>query len=698
MDSTGIHLINLSNYVKPEIKEYIGRKWVLNGDKNEFFKYIIERKNGSPTNGSIINTYNHLLYGKGISQKGQDEVYEDLVELFSKKDQRDVLGDFKTFGMFAAKLVRAKGGGVGKIKHFPMDKLGMGKAVDGEINEVYYCWDWTNPHKYKPVPMPIFKDTMTDKEMILLYKPYQSGNFYYAQPDYVAGLQYAEIEEEVSNFSINHIKNGLSFGYVINMNNGAAASDEQRDEIERRIKRQLTGSSNAGKFVLSFNEGKEAEVTVVPLDVNDAHNQWESLREDAKYQILTAHGVTSPLLFSIQSSTGFSSNADELNTASKILQDFQISPRQEAFLDAFKPVFELAGLETDLEFIELRDSYKDEAQPEPTVTDEAVDDLEEENEEAVELNTTYNDYPEAARNNAKRALKWAKENGWGSCGTSVGKRRASQIANGENLSRDTIARMASFKRHEQHKDVPYSEGCGGLMYDAWGGSAGVNWAISKLKKIDAKLSEMIEECPEADELINLGDNNLEGWECIDERDVDYDLEEELDDEIDKLNNPKKNYIKKLVQFLSTGTARPNAKSEQDKEIDGVKYKVRYEYYPKSFSVNSRPFCKRMVLADKLYRKEDIIAMDNKVVNPGWGPNGADKYSIWLYKGGGGCHHKWRRKTFRFTGKGKGDTKSPLAPTVSTNKAEKEGYRVRNPKEVAMKPKDMKNEGFLKPRR
>ena len=374
----------------PEIKEYIGRKWVLNGHKNEFFKYIIERKNGSPTNGSIINTYNHLLYGKGISQKGQDEVYKELVELFSKKDQRDVLGDFKTFGMFAAKLVRAKGGGVAKVKHFPMDKLGMGKAVDGEINEVYYCWDWTNPHKYKPVPMPIFKGTMTDKEMILLYKPYQSGNFYYAQPDYVAGLQYAEIEEEISNFSINHIKNGLSFGYVINMNNGAAASDDQRDEIERRIKQQLTGSSNAGKFVLSFNEGKEAEVTVVPLDVNDAHNQWESLREDAKYQILTAHGVTSPLLFSIQSSTGFSSNADELNTASKILQDFQISPRQEAFLDAFKPVFELAGLEIDLEFIELRDSYKDEAQLEPTVTDEAVDDLEEEKEEAVELSNDYN--------------------------------------------------------------------------------------------------------------------------------------------------------------------------------------------------------------------------------------------------------------------------------------------------------------------
>ena len=119
-----------------------------------------------------------------------------------------------------------------------------------------------------------------------------------------------------------------------------------------------------------------SEVTVIPLDVNDAHNQWESLREDAKFQILTTHGVTSPLLFSIQSSTGFSSNADELNTASKILQDLHISPLQESFIDTIKPVLELAKLETDLEFIELRDSYTDE-EKEKVVVDDSVDDVEE---------------------------------------------------------------------------------------------------------------------------------------------------------------------------------------------------------------------------------------------------------------------------------------------------------------------------------
>lgn len=99
---------------------------------------------------------------------------------------------------------------------------------------------------------------------------------------------------------------------------------------------------------------------------------------------------------------------------------------------------------------------------------------------------TYNDYPEAAVNNAKRAIKYKEENG-SDCGTPVGWARARQLSNRENLSRDTIARMASFKRHQQWKDVPYDEGCGGLMWDAWGGTEGIEWAIRKLNQIDKKM-------------------------------------------------------------------------------------------------------------------------------------------------------------------------------------------------------------------
>ena len=149
------------------------------------------------------------------------------------------------------------------------------------------------------------------------------------------------------------------------------------------------------------------------------------------------------------------------------------------------------------------------------------------------------------------------------------------------------------------------------------------------------------------------------------------------------------------KFVSTGTARPNAKSEQDATINGFMYKVRYSYEPQQASANSRAFCKKMTAARKVYRKEDIIAMGSKSVNEGWGKGGADIYSIWKYKGGGGCYHKWRRKTFKSVIKV--DVRSPLAPTVSTNKADKEGYRIRNNKDVAMKPKDMANRGFIKKR-
>ena len=98
---------------------------------------------------------------------------------------------------------------------------------------------------------------------------------------------------------------------------------------------------------------------------------------------------------------------------------------------------------------------------------------------------SYNDYPASASNNAKKAIKYKEENG-SSCGTRVGWTRARQLADNKKISRDTIARMASFKRHQQHKDTPYGKGCGKLAWNAWGGTSGIEWAIRKLKQIDKK--------------------------------------------------------------------------------------------------------------------------------------------------------------------------------------------------------------------
>jgi hypothetical protein len=99
------------------------------------------------------------------------------------------------------------------------------------------------------------------------------------------------------------------------------------------------------------------------------------------------------------------------------------------------------------------------------------------------LQESYNDYPKAASENAKTALRWAKENGWGRCGTPVGKIRANQLANREPISLETIERMAAFVRHKRNANRPLGVGCGRLMWLAWGGDEGVNWAKRKIESL-----------------------------------------------------------------------------------------------------------------------------------------------------------------------------------------------------------------------
>ena len=201
-------------------------------------------------------------------------------------------------------------------------------------------------------------------------------------------------------------------------------------------------------------------------------------------------------------------------------------------------------------------------------------------------------------------------------------------------------------------------------------------------------------CPSlADALIDKGEVLSEDWFLIDETEVDYDSENELDLEIETLNNKNKkelSLLSKIINLVSTGTARPRTKSEQDENIDGVQFITRYVY--SGDTKGERDFCNKMLSAEKVYRKEDILAMDNVAVNAGFGKGGADTYSIWLYKGGARCSHKWLRRTYASFDT-KIDPTNPNAKPLSIAKAEKYGYRLRNPKEVAMKPKDMPYKGY-----
>jgi hypothetical protein len=181
--------------------------------------------------------------------------------------------------------------------------------------------------------------------------------------------------------------------------------------------------------------------------------------------------------------------------------------------------------------------------------------------------------------------------------------------------------------------------------------------------------------------------NPDEWELIDSRPVSYEEEERLDAELEALNNPSKSLLSKVWEFVTTGVARPDLGSEQD----GTLFASRYRYTGE-ISSDSREFCQKMIKANKLYRKEDIVRMGQKPnTNPGFGPFGADLYDIFLYKGGGACHHFWTRETYkRFT-----DPRRRNAEQITPSQARRQGEILPTVnKLVYTAPINMPNKGFL----
>jgi hypothetical protein len=195
----------------------------------------------------------------------------------------------------------------------------------------------------------------------------------------------------------------------------------------------------------------------------------------------------------------------------------------------------------------------------------------------------------------------------------------------------------------------------------------------------------------AQALIDIGEDVNPEWLLIDEKEVDYDND---DDENQLLSQePKQSLLSKIINLVSTGDARPNITDKQDKVIDGIKFIVRYKYVGLTREGNTRDFCTQMVLANKIYRKEDILNMSTQAVNEGWGPNGSATYSIWLYKGGGNCHHRWNKQVYAVL-LGTALDITEKTKKIAQEKAEKFGYKITNDSLVSKRPVDMPNYGFL----
>ena len=353
-----IHIVNMSSYTRPEIVEQHNREWVEYGEDNNYFQYLIDRYNGSATNNASINGIVEMIYGKGIEAVEEDakgKEYKEMKELLTKSCMKKICYDYKMMGQAALQVIYSKDRKkIVQIEHIPVETLRAEKANSkGEIQGFYYSKDWSEvTYKTQPKRIPAFGSSNSGLE-ILYIKPYRAGFYYYSPVDYQGGLQYAELEEEMANYHINNIQNGLAPSMLINFNNGVP-TEEQRSLIESNIQQKFSGSSNAGRFILAFNDSKELSASIEPVILSDAHEQYKFLSDESMKKIMVSHRIISPMLVGIKDNTGLGNNADELKTASLLMDNTVIRPMQVTILDELEKVLMYNGIELDVYFKTLQ--------------------------------------------------------------------------------------------------------------------------------------------------------------------------------------------------------------------------------------------------------------------------------------------------------------------------------------------------------
>jgi hypothetical protein len=352
-----IHVVSLSSYTAPQVMESTRYEWVEYGDDNLYFNYLIDRYNGSPTNNAAVNGISEMIYGRGLDatdSNSKPTEYNEMKSLFSKSCMKRICYDYKMMGQAALQVVYSKDRSkIVKVAHMPIETLRAEKARDGEVQAYYYSPDWSEVKKNdKPKRISAF-GMSKDAIEILYIRPYRAGFYYYSPVDYQGGLQYAELEEEIANYHISNIQNGLQPSMLINFNNGTP-DKEQRDAIERAIYEKFSGSSNAGKFILAFNDSKELAATVDPVMLNDAHQQYQFLSDESMKKVMVSHRIVSPMLVGIKDNTGLGNNAEELQTASLLMDNTVIRPMQETILDGLEMILSYNNIELDIYFKTLQ--------------------------------------------------------------------------------------------------------------------------------------------------------------------------------------------------------------------------------------------------------------------------------------------------------------------------------------------------------
>jgi hypothetical protein len=295
----------------PVMLENRSGKYITYGFANEYPYYLLDNYRRSSKHNAIVNGKVNYIMGGGW-QAGDDLTVEQQARfikffdgLSSTEDLNDITEklvlDLELFNGFAVAVTWSKLGTIAKMEHVPFEKI----RVDKE-EKMFQVADWYNDDMMQLFPkvgdiekIPAFDPENRLGKQLFYYRVYAAGVKHYPLPEYIGGNAWIEADVQVANFHNNNLRNNFWGGYLINFNNGIPTPEEQGD-IERQIKRKFSGTDNAGRFVVTFNDDAAKAPTLEPLTPSDMDKQFEILNKAIQQEIFIAHRVTNPALFGVK--------------------------------------------------------------------------------------------------------------------------------------------------------------------------------------------------------------------------------------------------------------------------------------------------------------------------------------------------------------------------------------------------------------
>ena len=344
-NKTGLHIQEFNAAYVPQFQEVIKNKpWVFYGDDNMFPNHLLTNYQYSPITRACANATMYGVKGKDLIVKegdpnaiGMANRSETLYEVYEK-----CVVDRVIFGGFALNIVKSNDGGIAEIYHTDFSRLRAGKEdMFGNVDTYFYSVDWKgtqiNPQKWKPVEMPSFNMVSEDAPSMIYYvKKYQPMMSYYPAPDWIASLTTSQLDIEIRNFHLNNTQNSMMPSMSVSFTNGVP-SEEERDILMRQLEAKYTSTNNAGKIFLFFSENPETAPVISPIPNNASDAWYSNMAPQIDQTILTAWGISSPMLLGIKTSGQLGGRTEMLDAYNLFLQT-RIIPIQEDMLKTFEKI------------------------------------------------------------------------------------------------------------------------------------------------------------------------------------------------------------------------------------------------------------------------------------------------------------------------------------------------------------------------